>query len=110
VKRPTCISCCRKHLAQARAIILEVQKGYPTYWEYAVGHMAEAEDEVVMEYPLFASLIRLERLVVEKTRGTVEPPWGKFMTGLRDIEEARNQKLHELKEADADPTETAKAQ
>lgn len=81
--RPTCLKCCRKHLMQARAIMLEVKKGYPAFWEYAVGHLAEAEDEVVLSFPEFANEIRKERVTLEDAKGEYAPNWERFILGLR---------------------------
>lgn len=64
--RNFCPRCAIKHLAQARALLLEVRKGYPIHVWYAIGHMAEAEDEIVTRMPDEAALIREERLKLEK--------------------------------------------
>jgi len=45
--------------------MLEVNKGYPEHYGYALGHLAEAEDEIVQDYPMFAGLIRVERKRLE---------------------------------------------
>lgn len=83
--RPTCIACSRKHLMQSRAILMEVRKGYPTYWEYAIGHMAEAEDEIADQYPAVAESIRSERIKVEATKGAHMPEWEPLVLKLRGV-------------------------
>lgn len=60
--RPSCLDCCRKHLAQAEVLMLEARKGYIAHAWLAVGHMAEAEDETLDEYPEITEKIRDERL------------------------------------------------
>jgi hypothetical protein len=63
--RPSCILCACKHLAQARAQLLEVRKGYAEHYWYALGHIAEAEDEVVTEHVDLAEAIREHRKELE---------------------------------------------
>ena len=65
IRREFCARCAIKHLAQARALILEVSKGYPHHVWYAIGHMAEAEDEIVELMPDEAGKIRERRLRLE---------------------------------------------
>jgi len=60
--RPSCTSCGRKHLAQALVLMSEVPRGYPEHAWIAIGHMAEAEDELVKDYPEMANQIRDERV------------------------------------------------
>lgn len=63
--RDSCIKCALKHLAQARVLLLEKEKGYPAHYWFAMGHLAEAEDELQREYPEFMEIIRGERLILE---------------------------------------------
>jgi hypothetical protein len=60
--RPSCLDCCRKHLAQAEVLMLEARKGYVVHSWLAVGHLAEAEDETLEKYPEISEMIRNERL------------------------------------------------
>jgi hypothetical protein len=64
--RNFCPRCAIKHLAQARALLLESYKGYPLHVWYCIGHMAEAEDEIAVRMPDEAALIRAARLALEK--------------------------------------------
>ena len=64
--RDFCPRCAIKHLAQARAILKERDKGYPHHVWYAIGHMAEAEDEIVERMPGEADAIRASRLALER--------------------------------------------
>ena len=61
--RPTCLDCARKHLAQASILLEEYATGdYDVHFWYAMGHMAEAESEVMATYPELAILVRAERV------------------------------------------------
>ena len=74
--RDTCLQCCAKHLGQARALLLETCKGYPEHYFFALGHLGEAEDEVVMRWPALAAFIRDQRLQLEDDAGYREVmPW-----------------------------------
>lgn len=63
--RDFCPRCAIKHLAQARCLLLEVKQGYPHHIWYALGHMAEAADEIVEMMPTEALAIREARLELE---------------------------------------------
>jgi hypothetical protein len=47
--RMACLECVVKHVGQALVLMSEAEKGYPHYYIYAIGHLAEAEDEC-MDY------------------------------------------------------------
>jgi len=47
-------------------LLSESRQGYPTHLFYALGHMAEAGDELVKEYPMYAGLVRAERKQLEE--------------------------------------------
>lgn len=64
--RNFCPRCAIKHLAQARVLLLETRKGYPLHVWYAIGHMAEAEDEIISRMPDEALEIRNQRMLLEK--------------------------------------------
>ena len=64
--RPTCTDCALKHLSQASILLSEFHQGYPTHIFYALGHMAEAGDELVKEYPKHAEMVRAERKKLEE--------------------------------------------
>ena len=75
--RDTCIQCCAKHLGQARALLMETCKGYPEHYFYALGHLAEAEDECVMWFPSLAAFLRDLRMQLEDDAAFREVyPWG----------------------------------
>ena len=66
--RESCKDCACKHIAQARVLLLEKAKGYPEHYWFAMGHLAEAEDELVMDFPEETALVRSERLNLQKNR------------------------------------------
>ena len=68
--RPTCLDCARKHLSQASILLEEYATGdYDVHFWYAMGHMAEAESEVMADYPELAALIRIERVKMIDNEG-----------------------------------------
>ena len=71
--RPTCLSCTGKHLAQACVLIKEMKTGYPSFKWFVIGHLAEAEEESVREYPDFANEVREYRTAWEDDQSVVIP-------------------------------------
>lgn len=63
--RATCADCALKHISQASILVSESHQGYPTHLFYALGHLAEASDELIKEYPVYAALVREERKRLE---------------------------------------------
>lgn len=47
--RPPCTFCARKHLAQALVLLQEARQGYPMHRWLAIGHLAEAADELIAD-------------------------------------------------------------
>lgn len=66
MNREFCPRCSIKHIAQARALMKEISKGYPEHVWYAMGHLAEAEDEIVDYMPEEANTIRDQRLQMQQ--------------------------------------------
>lgn len=62
--RQECMDCVRKHIAQAIILMDEYMLGYPHHRWLAVGHLAEAESEVMAYSVAFAGKIRTERLKI----------------------------------------------
>ena len=60
--RETCLLCVSKHISQAIVLLLEAGKGYPLHLWFAVGHLAEAEDESLLEFPQLSEVIREIRI------------------------------------------------
>ena len=65
--RESCIQCSMKHLAQAEILLEEASLGYPDHYFLAIGHLAEAESEVLAVSIEVASEIRAARLGLEST-------------------------------------------
>lgn len=61
--RKACVNCCRKHLGQACVLAMEARKGYPVHAWYAIGHLAEAEDEILELDEAIAARIREHRVL-----------------------------------------------
>ncbi len=62
--RTTCIDCAIKHLAQAEILLTEAAMGYPRHKWLAMGHLAEAEAELIAKQPALAHDIRQARILV----------------------------------------------
>lgn len=83
--RDFCPRCAVKHLAQARALLKERFKGYPHHVWYAMGHMAEAEDEIIDHMPEEAKSIRLSRVKLEKSLAGNFPFAPDFFTLMMEV-------------------------
>jgi hypothetical protein len=66
--RESCFDCARKHLAQALVLANEAMMGYPVHRWLAIGHLAEASDELIKLHPQLAHMIRTERIRYTKER------------------------------------------
>lgn len=64
--RASCLDCARKHLGQASVLMDEALLGYPEHKWLAVGHLAEAESELLERYPDAAHAIREWRVAYIK--------------------------------------------
>jgi len=62
--RTSCLKCIRKHIAQASILMDESHLGYPHHKWYAIGHLAEAESEALLDYPKLSLEIRELRLKI----------------------------------------------
>ena len=63
--RVSCLNCARKHLACATILMTESVLGYPDHKWLAIGHMAQAEAELVKDYLHLALMVREARKVYE---------------------------------------------
>lgn len=63
--RPSCLNCARKHLAKALINLNESRLGYPVFVWLAIGHLSEAEDELLARYPEQSLSIREHRKALE---------------------------------------------
>lgn len=68
--RDTCLDCVIKHLSQAEILLEESLLGHPDHLYLAIGHLAEAESECLLEYPELAVNIRENRYIIMETEGT----------------------------------------
>ena len=71
--RPTCLECAGKHLAQACELTKEYKTGYPSFHWFVIGHLAEAEEETVRDYPDLANEIREYRVAWTDDHDLVVP-------------------------------------
>jgi len=71
--RPTCLNCARKHLAKALINMNEARLGYPVLVWLAIGHMSEAEDELLARYPEDSIKIRDHRKNYEEDHDYIVP-------------------------------------
>ncbi len=63
--RPSCLDCCRKHIAKAIITFQEsLNAEYANHFWLAIGNLSEAEDETISEYPDLANSIRTIRLTM----------------------------------------------
>jgi hypothetical protein len=58
---------------QALVLLGEANQGYPEHFFLAIGHLAEASDELVQQYPDQANTIRKERLKLWLDRNYAPP-------------------------------------
>lgn len=70
--RETCLFCVSKHIAQAIVLTCEAKKGYPFHLWLAVGHLAEAEDESMADFPHLSNDIRVVRMALMGQEGTFD--------------------------------------
>ena len=64
--RESCYRCVCKHLGQAEVLMIEAEMGYPMHRHLAIGHLAEAEAEMLKVDPQVASYIRIKRKQYEE--------------------------------------------
>ena len=82
--REACLFCALKHLSQALILIQESRQGYPLHRWLAVGHMAEASDELLEEYSDLANQIRKVRVAyIDDAR--FDPPLMDFIKTLDEM-------------------------
>jgi hypothetical protein len=56
------LNCALKHIGQAEALMAEAILGYPEHKYLAIGHLAEAEAELLKDHGSLACMIRECRL------------------------------------------------
>lgn len=95
MQRESCLGCALKHIAQARVLVLEARKGYPEHAVFAIGHMAEASDELVERYPALAEIVRGEQKKIEINLDYIPD----FLTLVKIIRMTGEQEAQELLES-----------
>ena len=63
--RESCIQCALKHTSQARVLLIEAKQDYKLHAWYAMGHLAEAEAELIADHKIMADMIRAERIKLQ---------------------------------------------
>lgn len=85
--RPSCLNCARKHLAQALILLTEYTLGYSGLWLWlAIGHMAEAEAELLRKHEDIAVEIRTRRKRLE-AEDNFDPQLDQLIERLCDVEQ-----------------------
>jgi len=92
--RDPCLNCVLKHIAQARALMKETLKGYEEHVWFAIGHLAEAEDECGTEYPELRDSINHHRKCLEMETGYEIPFTELIREGLNLDVAIRKEQLH----------------
>ncbi len=62
MSRVSCLNCSRKHVAAAEVLMAESLLGYPLHAWLSVGHLEQAEEELLSDYPEAAEHVRQERV------------------------------------------------
>ena len=79
--RTSCPDCARKHLGQASVLMDEAILGYPLHKWLAIGHLAEAESELLADAPYISNNIREHRVAYINDTSYVVP----ILTLIGDI-------------------------
>lgn len=88
--RIACLDCARKHIAQAEHLLHEWRadpKKYRIHKWYAIGHLAEAEVELMERWPEHAYYVRQHRILLI-AEPTYKVPTHKILEVLCDEAEA----------------------
>ncbi len=82
--RLSCLLCATKHVAQAAILTMEARQGYPLHRWWALGHLAEASDELVADYEEKANEIREYRKLFEDDE-TTQLPFSEIIAELAEL-------------------------
>ena len=100
--RESCVLCACKHIAQARVLMLEYlrsPKEYEEHFDFALGHLSEAEDELVKDHVELSTTLRDYRKWLE-----ADPrypyPYGFLILEVRHQGEEETQKIIDEIEAE----------
>lgn len=94
--RESCLECILKHLGEATVLMTEVELGYPWHKWYAVGHLAEAESESIMDFPEIAKKIREFRLAYMKGEKVDMDILIDWIIGIYEEHEKKNKKSNTI--------------
>ena len=84
--RKSCVACALKHLAQAEILLTEAALGYPKHRLLAIGHLAEAESEILALSSSTAKDIRTSRMGIDSG---VPLPYEKLVDMLLELEDKK---------------------
>ncbi len=73
-----------KHVVQAAILTMEARQGYPLHRWWALGHLAEASDELVADYEEKANEIREYRKQYEDAED-VQLPYSEIIAELSQL-------------------------
>ena len=82
--RLSCLMCAMKHVTQAAILTMEARQGYPLHRWWALGHLAEASDELVADYEELANEIREYRKQYEDAED-VQLPYNEIIAELAQL-------------------------
>jgi hypothetical protein len=84
----SCLHCVLKHLAKARALLIEaaVSSEYRRHRIYAMGEMACAEEESIADAPEVSAAIRALRLDIDRGGGCVIPSFDEILDLIEKVE------------------------
>ena len=73
-----------KHVTQAGILSMEACQGYPLHRWWALGHLAEASDELISDYPELANEIREYRKQYEDS-SEIQLPYNELVARLNQV-------------------------
>lgn len=103
-QRESCVLCACKHIAQARVLLLESFKGYEEHYHFALGHLSEAEDELVKQHADLAAYIRNFRKNLEADKNYVYPFSEVILRVAHQGEDEVESRIHEMESEFEDKT------
>lgn len=108
--RDSCINCVKKHLGQSEVLMGEALRGYPEHQWLAVGHLAEAEEEILGISLEIANEIREHRLSYMEDI-FYKVPTVSLLQKLKDLSTQENiKKIDDLYANDELPLEVEKVE
>lgn len=113
--RPPCIYCALKHIGQAEVLMGEVERGYPLHKWLAVGHISEAEEEILYFSKELANEIRNMRVSYMHEDGYKFPSIEVLekiteLDSLKELQPEHIEKINEMYEKGELPTENVEVE